>query len=68
MNKIFYQIKNWAAHWRALVLGSFITIDRTLGEYVFGAPVDSTETEGVMKLSGQLNACLLYTSPSPRDA
>jgi hypothetical protein len=45
MQKFFYQLRNWKAHWRAFFYGSFVTLETGLGR-ILGAVTDRVRAFG----------------------
>ena len=56
LNKLFYQIKNWKAHWRAFYLGSYVVVEGALAK-ALGA------TEGAARMTGTVNITVVRANP-----
>ncbi len=61
--KLFYQIKNWKAHWRALYLGSYIFVEGITAKILIG----DLGFEGRAKVLGTLEAKLIRSDGTILD-
>lgn len=60
--KLFYQIRNWKAHWRAFYLGSYVTVEGAIARLV-----GATECNGLSRMYGRVDGVIIRADGTVQD-